>query len=62
MQTVDTDIPQAALGAFGQLALKAKEQQISDLEIVPPTYSNVYPDYDVIRADVATATATATAG
>ncbi|WP_371740920.1 LCP family protein [Frigoribacterium sp. CFBP 13729] len=59
VQTVDTDIPQAALGAFGQLALKAKEQQISDLEIVPPTYSNVYPDYDVIRADVATATAPA---
>ena len=61
-QTVDTDIPQGALTAFVELALKAKDQQVTDLEIVPPTYSNVYPDYTVIHADVAAATAVAPAG
>ncbi|MBD8658985.1 LCP family protein [Frigoribacterium sp. CFBP 8754] len=60
-QTVDTDIPQGALSAFVELALEAKEQPIADLEIVPPTYSNVYPDYAVIQADVAAATAPAPA-
>ena len=60
-QTVDTDIPQGALSAFVELALQAKEQQITDLEIVPPTYSNVYPDFDVIHADVAAATTSAAA-
>jgi len=58
-ETVDTDIPQGALSAFVELALQAKEQQITDLEIVPPTYSNVYPDYDAIHADVAAATTSA---
>ena len=60
-QTVDTDIPQGALSAFVELALQAKEQQITDLEIVPPAYSNVYPDFDVIHADVAAATTSAAA-
>ena len=62
VQTVDTDIPRGALTALMELALKAKEQSLSDLEIVPPTYSNVYPDYAVIQADVAAATASAAAG
>jgi len=57
VQTVDTDIPQGALSAFVGLARDARSQPITDLEIVPPTYSNVYPDYDVIHADVAAATA-----
>ena len=57
VQTVDTDIPQGALSAFVRLARDARSQPITDLEIVPPTYSNVYPDYDVIHADVAAATA-----
>lgn len=35
VQTVDTDMPRGALGAFVELALKTKGQQISDLEIVP---------------------------
>ena len=59
VQTVDTDIPRGALSAFVELALKTKGQEIGDLEIVPPTYDNVYPDYTIIRADVAAATASA---
>nr|WP_199859065.1 LCP family protein [Frigoribacterium sp. CFBP 8751] len=56
VQTVDTDIPQGALAAFVDLAVKAKSQQITSLELVPPTYDNVYPDYDAMRAAVAQAT------
>ena len=61
VQTVDTDIPQGALAAFVDLAVKAKSQQITSLELVPPTYDNVYPDYDAMRAAVAQATTPATA-
>ncbi|NRD25407.1 LCP family protein [Frigoribacterium sp. VKM Ac-2836] len=61
VQTVDTDIPQGALAAFVDLAVKAKSQQITSLELVPPTYDNVYPDYDAMRAAVAQATTAATA-
>ncbi|WP_255364137.1 LCP family protein [Frigoribacterium sp. MCBA15_019] len=59
VQTVDTDIPQGALAAFVDLAVKAKSQQITSLELVPPTYDNVYPDYDAMRAAVAQATTSA---
>jgi LCP family protein required for cell wall assembly len=62
VQTVDTDIPQGALAAFVDLAVKAKSQQITSLELVPPTYDNVYPDYDAMRAAVAQATASSPAG
>ncbi|MFJ2354434.1 LCP family protein [Frigoribacterium sp. NPDC087798] len=61
VQTVDTDIPQGALAAFVDLAVKAKSQQITSLELVPPTYDNVYPDYDAMRAAVAQATTSVTA-
>lgn len=61
VQTVDTDIPQGALAAFVDLAVKAKSQQITSLELVPPTYDNVYPDYDAMRAAVAQATTSTTA-
>lgn len=61
VQTVDTDIPQGALAAFVDLAVKAKSQQITSLELVPPTYDNVYPDYDAMRAAVAQATTSAPA-
>ncbi|TWX40252.1 LytR family transcriptional regulator [Frigoribacterium sp. ACAM 257] len=58
-ETVDTDIPQGALTAFVQLALEAKGQPITSLEIVPPQFDNVYPDYHAIHAAVAAATAPA---
>lgn len=61
VQTVDTDIPQGALAAFVDLAVEAKSQQITSLELVPPTYDNVYPDYDAMRTAVAQATTSVTA-
>ena len=41
--------------------MKAKSQKITDLEIVPPTYDNVHPDFAAIRAAVKKATATSAA-
>lgn len=52
-QMLSTDIPASELGAFGDLALKAKDQQISTLSVVPPEYSTVTPNFEQIRADVA---------
>lgn len=52
-EMLSTNIPASELGAFGDLALKAKDQKIATLSVVPPTYSTVTPDFDQIRADVA---------
>ena len=51
-EMISTDIPASELGAFGDLALKAKNQKIATLSIVPPQYSTVTPDFEQIRADV----------
>lgn len=59
VQTVDTDVPQAALTAFAELAVKARSQPVTSVELVPPTYSNLHPDFDAMRAAVAAATSTA---
>lgn len=48
-----TDIPASELGAFGDLALKAKDRPIATLSVVPPRYSTVTPDFQQIRADIA---------
>lgn len=48
-----TDIPASELGAFGDLALKAKDKKIATLSVVPPEYSTVTPNFEQIRADVA---------
>ncbi|WP_423918462.1 LCP family protein [Frigoribacterium sp. 2-23] len=62
-QTVKTDIPQGALSAFVDLAIKAKGQPVTSLELVPPTYSNLHPDFDAMRAAVKAATvSSATSG
>ncbi|BDZ51565.1 hypothetical protein GCM10025867_38060 [Frondihabitans sucicola] len=61
-QVVKTDIPQGTLSEFVSLALKARSQPITDLEIVPPTYDNVHPDFAAIRAAVKKATASAPTG
>ena len=47
-EMLSTDIPASELGAFGDLALKAKDQQIATLSVVPPEYSTVTPE---LRAD-----------
>ena len=60
VQTVDTDVPQAALTAFAELAVKARSQPVTSLELVPPTYSNLDPDFDAMRAAVAAATTSTT--
>ena len=52
-QMLSTDIPASEVGAFGDLALKAKDQQIATLSVVPPEYSTVTPNFEQIRADVA---------
>jgi len=61
VQTVETDVPQAALSAFVELAVKAKSQPVTSLELVPPTYSNYRPDFPAMRAAVAAATTSAAA-
>lgn len=50
---IKTDIPQAALGGFVPLALKAKAQPITTLELVPPHVIPKAPDYPAIRREVA---------
>jgi len=52
-EMLSTDIPASELGAFGDLALKAKNQKIATLSVVPPEYSTVTPNFEQIRADVA---------
>lgn len=56
-QIVKTDIPQGTLSEFVSLALKARSQKLTDLEIVPPAYDNLHPDFAAIRAAVKKATA-----
>ncbi len=55
---LQTNIPQSELGAFGDLALKAKDQKIATLSVVPPQYSTVTPDFVQIHTDVAKLVAT----
>jgi hypothetical protein len=45
------------LGYFAALALKSRSEPIEDLEIVPPLIDPAAPDFDVIHAAVADATA-----
>ena len=52
-QVVRTDIPQSMLGVLSDLAVKARELPITDVELVPPTIDNVEPDFELIRSLVA---------
>jgi LCP family protein required for cell wall assembly len=45
-----TDIPQAMLGLFSDLAISSRDYPIRRLELVPPTIDNQYPDFDLIRS------------
>src|SRR5690606_21295023 len=51
-QVVKTDIPQVMLGLFSDLAAKAKDLPLTTLEISPPEFDNLKPDYDFSRARV----------
>jgi LCP family protein required for cell wall assembly len=50
-----TDIPQSDLGAFMDLALKAKSQKISTVSLVPPVIYTGNPDYPKVRSLVSKA-------
>lgn len=52
-EMLSTDIPATELGAFGDLALKARNQPMATLSIVPPIYSTVTPNFEQIRIDIA---------
>lgn len=52
-RTVVSDIPAAMLGHFAELALQAKALEVLRLEVTPPEYSVVDPEYPAIRAAVA---------
>ncbi|KQV25497.1 LCP family protein [Yonghaparkia sp. Root332] len=56
-QVVRTDIPQSMLGVLSDLAVKARELPIADVELTPPTIDNVEPDYELVRSLVAEALA-----
>ena len=51
-QVVKTDIPQVMLGLFTDLAGKSRALPLTTLEVVPPEFNNLDPDYDFIRARV----------
>lgn len=51
-QVVKTDIPQVMLGLFSDLATKARALPLATLEIIPPDFNTLDPDYDFIHARV----------
>jgi hypothetical protein len=51
-QVVRTDIPQVMLGLFTELASKSKSLPLTTLEIAPPEFDMLDPDYDAIRSRV----------
>ena len=48
-QTVRTDVPQAMLGEFVDLASKARDQDVVSIEMTPPTIDPANPDYAYMR-------------
>src|SRR5690554_5930501 len=50
-QVVTTDIPSVMLGLFVDLAGKARDLPVTRLELSPPEYSPVAPDYGKIHQD-----------
>lgn len=54
---LSTDIPEADLGGFADLALKARAQPITTVQLVPPVIDTGDPDFDLTRQLVADAVA-----
>lgn len=54
-RVVSTDIPQAVLGQFVELATKSRSQEIATLELVPPDVDPDGPDFAYVRELVASA-------
>lgn len=54
---ISTDMPESDLGGFADLALKARAQPITTVQLVPPQIDTGDPDFDVTRQLVADAVA-----
>jgi hypothetical protein len=54
-QVVSTDIPEADLGTFVELGLKAKGEKVTSVQFVPPLVTPSHPDFDKVRQLVASA-------
>lgn len=54
-ELLSTSIPAKELGQFADLAIKARDQKIRTVSIVPPAFSTVTPDYPAIQAAIQTA-------
>ena len=52
---VKTNIPSDMIGTYFNLALKAKKLGIQSLELVPPRFDMVYPDFKAIRSTIQSA-------
>ena len=52
---VSTNIPSSEFGDFVQLALKARNQKVSTLSLVPPMIDTAHPDIKLVHAKVAQA-------
>jgi len=52
---ISTDVPAGEVDRFIDLALKARNQPVSTLSLVPPLVDTAHPDIDRIRAEVARA-------
>jgi LCP family protein required for cell wall assembly len=52
---VKTDVPQSTLAYFLDLAMKTKNQEISNVELVPPLVDPEDPDWDTVQQSVADA-------
>ncbi|WP_459090009.1 LCP family protein [Homoserinimonas sp. A520] len=51
-QVVKTDIPQVMLGLFTDLATKSRALPLTTLEIIPPDFDTLNPDYEFIHARI----------
>jgi polyisoprenyl-teichoic acid--peptidoglycan teichoic acid transferase len=60
-RVMTTDIPRSMLGVLSELAIKARQLPITDVELTPPIIDNVEPDYDLVRSLIADALAPPTA-
>lgn len=52
---IRTDVPGGALNDFVQLAMRARDQKVSTVSLVPPKVNTARPDIDVVHKMVATA-------
>jgi LCP family protein required for cell wall assembly len=51
-QMVSTNIPASEVGTFLDLALKARDQKVSTVSLVPPLVETAHPDIPLIRSTI----------